>query len=92
MDKENKSMYPKVTTWDVFSVYWVHARKYIIYIIVIFVGVVVGVMLQNIITPIFYKRFFDTISGYHYLNHEFAIIRQKVVQLTSVTVINLLKQ
>ncbi len=29
MDKENKSMYPKVTTWDVFSVYWVHARKYI---------------------------------------------------------------
>jgi ATP-binding cassette subfamily B protein len=63
MDKENKSMYPKVTTWDVFSVYWVHARKYIIYIIVIFVGVVVGVMLQNIITPIFYKRFFDTIQA-----------------------------
>lgn len=61
-DKNQVSKVSKVTTGNVFNTYWVHARNYKILALMVFVGTVVGVTLPSIITPIFYKRFFDTIQ------------------------------
>lgn len=54
--------YPKVTTLDIFKEYWKSARKHWFLGINIVFWETVGTLLMSIVVPIYYKRFFDTIT------------------------------
>ena len=55
--------YPKVTTWDVFKEYWKSVKPHSFLALLMFLGWVIAVLSQSIITPIYYKKFFDVLAG-----------------------------
>ncbi|MES3030816.1 MAG: ABC transporter ATP-binding protein [Patescibacteria group bacterium] len=65
MKKETgpKSNYPKVTTWDVVKEYWKSVRKYKISGTIFLLGIIVFVTLLTIVSPLFYKDFFDALAN-----------------------------
>ncbi len=54
--------YPKVTNWDIIKEYWKTAKHHWVLFIFILLGDITGVLSFSVIGPIFYKKFFDTIS------------------------------
>lgn len=62
-DRVQDNMYPKVTTWDVVREYWKSARKYLLSGFIVFVGVVLGTVMQSVLVPTFYKKFFDALQN-----------------------------
>lgn len=52
----------KIQTSQILKVYWEHARRYKgrVFLILLFIGIA---NLLNVIIPLFYKRFFDLLSG-----------------------------
>lgn len=54
--------YPKVTTLDIFKEYWISARKHWFLGINIIFWETVGTLLMSIVVPVYYKKFFDTIT------------------------------
>ena len=54
-----KNIYPKVSAFDIFKVYWKSAKKYFVYGFIVFVGLSCGTMLQGVLVPTFYKKFFE---------------------------------
>ncbi len=60
--KQKKSIYPKVGLKDVMAAFWRGIRPQKWLLILIIISVVVGSSI-GVITPIFYKKFFDVISN-----------------------------
>lgn len=62
--KQGKSQfeYPKVTTFDVIKEYWKSLRKYKLFLALTIGGMLVGTIGGAIISPIYYKKFFDTLN------------------------------
>ncbi|MDO8430688.1 MAG: ABC transporter ATP-binding protein [Candidatus Taylorbacteria bacterium] len=77
--------YPKVTTWQIFKEYWKYAKKYFFYGLVIFIGISLGTLIQSVLVPIFYKKFFDFLQ-YSVDAHNTANLLVKVI--LSIAVLN----
>ena len=65
INKINKhgNMYPKVGIWAVMKEYLIVSKPYTILAILSVISFVIAVVSQSVIAPIYYKTFFDTISG-----------------------------
>ena len=59
-----KSPYPPVSTGAVFKEYWKSSKPYSFLAILSVVGLVINVLAQSIIAPIYYKHFFDTLVAW----------------------------
>lgn len=59
--KKPESIYPKVTAWDVVKEYWVSLKNHKIALFLTIFGVFIATVGGSIVTPVFYKKFFDTL-------------------------------
>ena len=55
--------YPKVTNWDIFKTYWIFVRRYFLFGSLTALGFASGTFVQSVITPLYYKKFFDTLQS-----------------------------
>lgn len=85
--KKPESIYPKVTTWDVFREYLCTAKRYWISGVIVFMGISIGTIMQSVLVPTYYKRFFDTLQG-SVSNHADGILLLKII--TTIAVLNFL--
>ena len=62
-DKQEKTHfeYPKVTTFDVMREYWSSLRRHKLLLLLTFGGMLIAVI-GSVISPLFYKEFFDTLN------------------------------
>ena len=54
--------YPKVTTFDVIKEYWKSLSRFKFNLFLTVFGMLIAVIGGSVITPIFYKKFFDTLN------------------------------
>lgn len=60
--KNGNIVYPHVSTWDVFYEYIKLSKPYTWLVITIFIASIIATILSSIIIPLFYKKFFDTLT------------------------------
>jgi ATP-binding cassette, subfamily B, bacterial len=60
--KEGQIIYPDVSTWDIYREYWKLARPYWPVVLLTFLCVVTT-LTGSIVAPIYYKKFFDTLTS-----------------------------
>ena len=53
----------KVTTFDVFKIYWIFVKKYLGYGLITIIGLFLGTLTQSVFVPTFYKKFFDALQS-----------------------------
>lgn len=61
-EKRLENIYPKVKTGDIVKVYWRFAKKYFLFGLIVFVGIILGTAMQSVLVPTFYKKFFDALE------------------------------
>ncbi len=77
--------YPKVTTWDVFKEYLKAAKRYWVSGVIVFVGISLGTIMQSVLVPTFYKKFFDTLQ-YSTGTHDDVILLLNII--ISIAILN----
>ena len=53
---------PIITTKQILKVFWYHARKYKYFVFLSIVTTIFASGLNNVVAPLFYKKFFDTLA------------------------------
>lgn len=63
LKKKGGIEYPHVSAWDVVKEYWMDAKLYWWAGAIVLVGTSITTIIDALITPTFYKRFFDELQG-----------------------------
>ncbi len=79
--------YPKVTTFDVVKEYWRFARVYIVYGVIVLIGFAIGTVMQSVLVPVLYKKFFDFLQNSADIHATAILLTHTIISIASLNLI-----